>query len=441
VKNRIAIAVPVFLVSLFAAAICAQTPDSVVRLPVPGAAPQQDPDQEELNRISAEVGNSPVDAIRGFEAFLKSHPNSSLRPAVERILTRASIEANDRDRIILYGEKMLAIGPDDIQLLDRVMRELVQKSDPESAQKALTYGKRYETAINVVRAQPPQQHLTPGQWSQQGDRAMARAYALEAQAYGNAGDMGEAVKTAVKSWNMYPTGEGARIAAAWMVKLGRTKEAIEYYADAFTLEDPASLETDRARDRTRMGELYTKLNGSGKGLGDIILEAYDRTSAEMHERLESIRQKDPNAQAVDIFDFTLPPAGGADQGAEPLVMATLKGKTVILDFWATWCIPCRAQHPIIEKVRAHYAKDPDVVFVAVDTDDDPSLVEPFLVQQGWENPSWLEGGMERKLAITSIPTTIVLDPKGRISSRMPGLIPDRFEEMLTQRIEEARQSR
>ncbi len=430
------------LLSVLAAAMSAQTPDSVVTLPIPGQAvqpaPQSDPEQEELSRVVGEAGNSPVDVIRGLEGFLKKYPNAKQRPVIERTLTKASMDANDRDRIILYGGKVLEATPDDIQLMDRVMRELVEKGDAESAKRALEYGKHYESALTVVRGQPPQQHLTPGQWSQQLDRADARVFALEAQAHGNAGKTDEAIGSALKSWVTWPTGEGARVAAAWLVKAGRTREAIEYYADAFTIEDPVSLETDRARDRTRMGELYAKLNGSEKGLGDLVLEAYDRTSAVMHERMESIRQKDPNAQAVDIFDFTLPPAGGDGQGAEALVMSTLKGKTVVLDFWATWCVPCRAQHPLIENVRKHFAKNPDVVFVAVDTDDDPSLVEPFMNQQGWENPAWMEGGLMRRLTIGSIPTTIVLDPMGRISSRMAGLIPDRFEEMLTQRIEEAR---
>jgi len=427
-----------FLAGLLTALMFAQAPDSVVTLPAPGAAPQPDPELEALGRVLSEAGNSPVDVIHGLEAYLKQHPDSKQRSGIERTLTKAAMDSNDRDRIILYGERVLKTTPDDWQLIDRVMRELVEKNDAESARRAAGYGKAYEAAITALRGKQPQQHLTPGQWSQQLDRAMARVFALESQAAGNAGDLGGAVLLAMKSWDLYPTGDGARVAAGWLAKLGRTREAVEFYANAFTLEDPASVESDRARDRTRMGELYTRLNGSEKGLGDIILAAYDRTSAMMHERIESIRQKDPNAQAVDIFDFTLPPVGTGQTGAEALVMATLKGKTVVLDFWATWCVPCRAQHPLIENVRKHFAKDPDVVFVAVDTDDDPSLVEPFLDQQGWQNPTWLEGGLERRLSITSIPTTIVLDPAGRISSRMAGLIPERFEEMLTQRIEEAR---
>ena len=413
----------------------AATPqDTVVTLQSPEAAAAILAEQNELNQVVSEAGNSPIDVIRGLERFLQKHPETTQRKAIENSLAHAAVDSNDSDRIVLYGEKLLETPPDDINLIDRVMRELVLKGDAVSAKKALIYVPRYEAGLEKIAAQPPQQHMTPGQWAQQLDHARARIYSLEAQALGNAARLDEAVKAAQKSWSTYPTGDGARVTAELLVKAGRPQEAVEYFANAFTLEDPASMETDRARDRRRMGELFTKLHGSEQGLGDIVLQAYDRTSAIMHDRIESVKLKDPNAQAADIFDFTLPAVGDA----KPLVMSSLKGKTVILDFWATWCVPCRAQHPLFEKVREHYAKDPNVVFVAVDTDDDTTVVAPFLKQQGWTNPAWLEGGLERKLTITSIPTTIVLDPFGRISSRMAGLIPDRFEDMLMQRIEEAR---
>ncbi len=42
----------------------------------------------------------------------------------------------------------------------------------------------------------------------------------------------------------------------------------------------------------------------------------------------------------------------------------------MLDFWATWCVPCREQHPLYEKVKAKFKDSGDVVFLAVDTDED-----------------------------------------------------------------------
>jgi thiol-disulfide isomerase/thioredoxin len=134
-------------------------------------------------------------------------------------------------------------------------------------------------------------------------------------------------------------------------------------------------------------------------------------------------------------DFTLP---AVDKAVPPLVVASMKGKTVVMDFWATWCVPCRAQQPLIEKVKMHFEGAKDVVFVAVDADEDVSLVAPFAKEQGWKDQGYFEAGLARQLAINNIPTVLVVDPNGRISSRMIGFIPERFEQMLTERVDEAR---
>jgi thiol-disulfide isomerase/thioredoxin len=324
-----------------------------------------------------------------------------------------------------------------MQMLDRVTRALVDKSDPERAKRAIGYAKRYQNDVTVLRAKmEPPGHLTPAQWSEELDKAMARALALEARATGYAGDPEAASKTARQSWETYPTGEGARETAFWLTELGRNAEAIEFYSDAFALEDSRNTPADRARDRTRLGGLYSGLHGSEKGLGEVILEAYDRTAALLNLRRANLKAKDPNSQATDIEDFILP---AVDKSAPPLVVSALKGKTVVMDFWATWCVPCRAQQPLLEKLEMRYADAPDVVFVAANADEDPSLVAPFLKEQAWKNHGYLEAGLARQLVVSSIPTVLVIDPNGQISSRMIGFIPERFEQMLAERIEEARQ--
>ena len=67
-----------------------------------------------------------------------------------------------------------------------------------------------------MKMEPPG-HLTPAQWSEELDKAMARALALEARATGYAGDPAAAEKIARKSWETYPTGEGARETAFWLI--------------------------------------------------------------------------------------------------------------------------------------------------------------------------------------------------------------------------------
>ena len=401
-------------------------------------------EQFELSQAVSEAANSSIDRIRALEQHLNKYPDSKQRALIEKELVKSATELNDNARIILYGERVLLREPspddgDAMQMLDRVIRALVDKNDPEQAKRAISYAKRYENDVTVLRAKmEPPGHLTPAQWSEELDKAMARALALEARATGDAGDSEAASKLAHKSWETYPTGEGARETAFWLAELGSKAEAIEFYSDAFTLEDSRTTQADRARDRTRLGGLYAGLNGSEKGLGDVILEAYDRTSALLSLRRANLKAKDPNSQATDIEDFTLP---AVDKNAPPLVVSALKGKTVVMDFWATWCVPCRAEQPLLEKLEMHYADAPDVVFAAVNADDDPSLVAPFLKEQAWKNHGYFEAGLARQLMVSQIPTLLVIDPNGQILSRMIGFIPERFEQMLTERVEEARRTK
>ncbi|HTA43292.1 MAG TPA: TlpA disulfide reductase family protein [Bryobacteraceae bacterium] len=419
----------------FALMIAALAPTVVAQAPPPDPDLQQ---QYELSLAINDAANSPVDIIRNLEAFLKKYPAYKKRSDVEQALAKTAVDSNDEARIVLYGEKVLANGTkDDMTLIDRVTRALVDSSDPDQLKKSVEYAKRYEADVLALRQQSPPGHLTAGQWSDEVSRALARALVLEAHAVGNTTGAQAGADLAKKSWNAWPTAEGAREVAYWLVKLDRSQEAIEYYADAFALQDSRTTDEERAKDRKRLGELYSKLNGSEKGLGDVTLQAYDRTSVLLNERHDALKAKDPNIAAADIEDFVLP---AVESGGQALELSSLKGKTVVMEFWATWCVPCRAQHPLIENVKKHFADAKDVVFVAVDADDDPSVAAPFAKEQGW-NAGYFEAGLAQRMVISSIPTVLVLDPAGRLYSRMVGFVPERFEQMLTDRVEEARKNR
>jgi thiol-disulfide isomerase/thioredoxin len=145
-----------------------------------------------------------------------------------------------------------------------------------------------------------------------------------------------------------------------------------------------------------------------------------------------LRQNDPNAQVAKITDATISSVDGGK-----LAIASLKGKAVVFDFWATWCGPCRAQHPLYEQVKQRFHDSPDVVFLSIDTDDERELVPPFLKESGWGQQVYYDDGLSRVLAITSIPTTIILDRHGEVVSRMNGFVPGRFVDMLSDRIKDA----
>ncbi len=389
-------------------------------------------EDKELSHALAEAGTSQIDFVRALENHLAKYPNSPKKAEIERALTKAAIELKDDKRITIYGERVLDREPGDPPMLERVARALLSSDARESSAQALKYAKRYEDQVQALRKATLTGHGGKAEWMTEIDRGLARAFVLEARATGNLGKPDDALALAQKSYEQYPTAEGAREIAKWLARLGREKDAIAHLADAFTIVDSRNTDEARVQDRRRIGELYVKLNGSEKGLGDMILESYDRTTALMAERKLRERESDPNAQVASVLDFTLAGANG-----DPLKLASLKGKVIIFDFWATWCGPCRVQHPLYEQVMRRFEGNAGVTFLSINTDEERALVQPFLKESHWNNPVYFEDGLARMLRITSIPTTIIVDKRGEISSRMNGFNPDRFVDSLIERIQQA----
>ncbi|MFM2125467.1 MAG: hypothetical protein RL328_1918, partial [Acidobacteriota bacterium] len=77
-------------------------------------------EQQALMQALRDASSSPVDAIRALEGFLVRYPQTTQRSDVEQALAKASLEAQDWNRLIQYGEPLLKAIPDDVILLDRV---------------------------------------------------------------------------------------------------------------------------------------------------------------------------------------------------------------------------------------------------------------------------------------------------------------------------------
>ena len=110
-------------------------------------------------------------------------------------------------------------------------------------------------------------------------------------------------------------------------------------------------------------------------------------------RRAELHEFDPNSQVKDPLHFTL---SGLD--GEKLALSSLLGKVIVLDFWATWCVPCRAQHPLYEQAKAKFKDSDDLVFLSVDTDEDHSLVKPFLESHQWSQKVYFEDGLAEPAA-------------------------------------------
>lgn len=93
------------------------------------------------------------------------------------------------------------------------------------------------------------------------------------------------------------------------------------------------------------------------------------------------------------------------------------GKVVFINFWATWCLPCRAEMPMMEKLwRRHRAHS--FVMLAVSTDSAPSAVPPFIAQQGFTFPVTLDPTQDlaRAYGLRGLPMSVIVDPSGNVAA-------------------------
>ncbi len=400
----------------------------------PQLPPPSDAEQSDLMHAVNEGANSTVDLVRVFEAFLQKYPNTNYRPDIELNLTKASIQNHDYVRIVQYGERVLAHTADDVVSLDAVSQALVEIGGPESARKdnatkAQQYARAFEDLIEGMA--PPEGPDAP-KIQEERDRADARALMTQGRARVTLGDNEESLRMMQRAYSVYPGEETARAVADALLRLGRDPDAIQRLAEAFIIPDSRAKDTDLMSDRLRLGELWRKSHESEKGLGDEILAAYDRASSAVELRHKKLLALDPNGAARSVSEFTITGLDG-----KKLQMSSLAGKVLVLDFWATWCVPCRAQHPIYDDVMARYAGRKDVAFLPLTTDEDRTIVEPFLESQMWDYHVFFDDGLQRVLGVSQIPTTIVLDKNGIVSSRMNGFAPEHFKEELIERIDAA----
>ncbi len=96
------------------------------------------------------------------------------------------------------------------------------------------------------------------------------------------------------------------------------------------------------------------------------------------------------------------------------------GQIYVINFWASWCPPCRAEFP--ELVRFAHSYNGKVQFYAVNLQESNEQVSDFLQQQGYELPVLLDrdGTVAKLFKVTAIPTTLVVDSQGIIRYRKSG---------------------
>ncbi len=124
----------------------------------------------------------------------------------------------------------------------------------------------------------------------------------------------------------------------------------------------------------------------------------------------------------DAPDFTL-----QDQYGNTHTLSDYKGKVVFLNFWATWCGPCRSEMPDIEALYKEYGENTgDVIFLGVagpgGQEQDQAGIEDFIAENGYTFPTVFDttGQVQYNYYISAFPTTFMIDAEGKVYGYVPG---------------------
>ena len=135
----------------------------------------------------------------------------------------------------------------------------------------------------------------------------------------------------------------------------------------------------------------------------------------MKQQEEAEKLKAALAEGTKFPDFA-----EKDMTGKPLSIANYKGKVVLLDFWATWCPPCRAELPnVLKTYKEYHAQGFEIIGISLDRDQDREKLTSFLEEKNMTWPQFFDGNYwKNKLAVkygvNSIPATYLLDGQGTI---------------------------
>jgi len=237
-------------------------------------------------------------------------------------------------------------------------------------------------------------------------------------------------------------------------KLRRMPDAVKAYAEAYTISggtDPdmndryvrsliatgspqKAVEVSESAVRSRMSNdslvaayrtAFVALHGSDKGFSETLARVKGEAAQAQAKEVKAAMLSTPAPE------FTLKTPEG-----KAVNLKDLRGKVVLIDYWATWCGPCKMSFPFLQKVYDRYGKDPRVAIFAINTwervkgAEREATVKKFLADNKYTFPVLYDDTSVEKYGVEGIPTKFMIDQKGIIRFKSVGF--DSGDKMLAE---------
>ncbi len=143
---------------------------------------------------------------------------------------------------------------------------------------------------------------------------------------------------------------------------------------------------------------------------------------DLQESLQESRKEEVLAEAFfnDAPDFQF-----TDMDGNEINNTNMLGKVVFVDFWATWCNPCRRELPEFQAFYELYKNNPRVAFIAASTDREKDKVVPYITESDYTFPVAYAEENATKFGVEGIPSLFIIGPSGKIRYKIVGFDPDK----------------
>lgn len=162
---------------------------------------------------------------------------------------------------------------------------------------------------------------------------------------------------------------------------GRKLDALTFYQAALRarVAQPLALDAAKSELARKAGVLWKELGGTQEGW-QVWLDSLKTTvPANVMDRTAFDARWSSMKRPLTGFELR-------DQAGKTWTIAAIKGKTTLLNVWATWCGPCRAELPFLQKLHDTLKGRTDIQVITLNVDDNLGLVEPFLAEQKYTFP-------------------------------------------------------
>lgn len=135
--------------------------------------------------------------------------------------------------------------------------------------------------------------------------------------------------------------------------------------------------------------------------------------------------KDPHAIPTVITAQPAAPFRLVDLDGKPVALADYAGKAVVLNFWSTWCLPCKVEHPLLQQAARLYGDR--VVFLGVLYSDTPDKARAYVARAGAAYPTLVDpnGRTAIDYGVTGVPETFFISPDGVVQHKHAGPLDER----------------